>query len=184
MNTFPSELCVLTELTSLSLKCTYVHTFPTQFSNLASLTHLDLSFNSQVELGQVSLALKPPCRINLVALHLNHLDMTQFPVEILTLTRLTTLECARNRFTSIPAGLSSLIMLQQLNLQGAYAHKSGSDLALNLATSIYKLADLRLLNLGCNFMGNLPPGISRLSKLEMLSLCMNSLLRLPAGIEK
>ena len=184
MNSFPLELCFLTDLSSLSLKCTYVHTFPTQFSLLASLTHLDLSFNSQIEQGMVSAVLRPPCRTQLVSLSINHLDLTLFPVEILSLTQLTSLECARNRFSSIPPGFSSLAKLQSLNLQGAYAHRTGSDLALNLATSIYKLANLRNLNLGCNFTGNLPPGISAMTKLESLSLCMNSLIRLPAGIER
>ena len=160
--------------------------FPSECSRLTKLTQLDISFNSQLDLEEVSRLLRP--LTGLSALCLNHLDLETFPEPVLSLTGLTCLEMGRNRMRSIPQGISSLTNLQVqgvnmsvwmlpqipphnqvlryasscqvLNLQGAYSCRHGTDLA-NIAPSIYALTSLRSLNMGCNFTGRFPPGTSR-----------------------
>ena len=53
LHTFPLELCGLTALEQLSLKCAYVHRFPREVSRLCALTSLDISFNSQLDNEEV-----------------------------------------------------------------------------------------------------------------------------------
>ena len=53
LHTFPLELCGLTALEKLSLKCAYVHRFPREVSRLCALTSLDISFNSQLDNEEV-----------------------------------------------------------------------------------------------------------------------------------
>ena len=110
MQTFPVELCELTALEKLSLKCTYVNRFPPDCSRLTKLTQLDISFNSQLDLDEVSRLLRP--LKGLTSLCLNHLDLEVCPDAILALTSLTCLELGRNRMKSIPMGISVLTKLQ------------------------------------------------------------------------
>ncbi|GAX85770.1 hypothetical protein CEUSTIGMA_g13185.t1 [Chlamydomonas eustigma] len=181
MNVFPVELCSLTDLTQLGLKCTYVHSFPEEVSRLSSLHSLDISFNSQLEHHEVSKILRPMQKLK--ALSLCHLDLQMFPEVLWTLTQLTLLELSRNRIRNISPDISLLTNLEALNLQGTFSCRHGTSLEA-LAPSLYCLTKLRILNLGCNFAGKMPAGISQLSRLQTLSLCMNGLLRLPPGIER
>ncbi|XP_072493478.1 p53-induced death domain-containing protein 1 isoform X2 [Notamacropus eugenii] len=169
-------------------------TLPPCLSDLASLVHLDLSFNS--------LRLLPACipqMTRLDALLLSHNLLERLPEALGTLRALTFLSVSSNRLQALPAGLAGLTALQRLDLSenclevlpeeiGALSSLTELNLASNylhsLPDSLASLQSLRLLLLPSNLLVSIPPGLARLPLLTQLDLRDNRLRAVPPEIQE
>jgi hypothetical protein len=100
--------------------------------------------------------------------------ITQLPVEIGQLTKLTTLYLSHNKLTHLPVEIGQLTQLTTLNL-------SHNNLT-HLLVEIGHLTELIRLNLYNNKLTHLPVEIGQLTQLTTLNLSHNKLTHLPVEI--
>ena len=93
------------------------------------------------------------------------------PEAIQNLTRLTTLDLARNKIAIIPPEIGSLPVLEELNLQHNVIWKVPSELG--------NASRLRRLQLFGNRITDIPESIGKLTRLENLNLGANPIASLP-----
>ncbi|MBT3602907.1 MAG: hypothetical protein HOE48_11700 [Candidatus Latescibacteria bacterium] len=88
--------------------------------------------------------------------------------------KLKRLDLSGKKLVNLPAGIGSLVDLEELNLRGNLLRK--------LPASMGDLKNLRQLTLSNNKLTQLPRAIGNLQSLETLDLSLNSLIRLPNEI--
>ncbi|XP_072964503.1 uncharacterized protein [Typha angustifolia] len=167
---FPSSLCLLPNLSFLSLSYNYINSSLTSSSLLpcSSLTYLDLSQNILVGSLPDSLSELPS---------LTYLDLSAnnfsgpIPPSFANFPKIQVLSLVSNLLSGpLPDFLGNLSTLRQLNL--SYNPFTPSP----IPSSISKLHSLKILWLsGCNLIGAIPPSLGYLSKLTDFDLSTNSL---------
>ena len=130
-------------------------------------------------------------------LDLTYNNITQLPIEIVQLTRITTLSLAYNKLTQLPGEIGQLTQLTTLYLQnnnltqvpveiGQLAQLTTLYLCNNklthLPVEIGQLAQLTILYLSNNNLTQVPVEIGQLAQLITLNLCNNKLTHLPVEI--
>jgi Leucine-rich repeat (LRR) protein len=130
-------------------------------------------------------------------LDLTYNNITQLPIEIVQLTRITTLSLAYNKLTQLPGEIGQLTHLTTLYLQnnnltqvpveiGQLAQLTTLYLCNNklthLPVEIGQLAQLTILYLSNNNLTQVPVEIGQLAQLITLNLCNNKLTHLPVEI--
>lgn len=206
----PPEIGKLVNLTTLQLSRNQLADLPHEIDQLTNLIMLDLGFNkftnlppklwqlvnlTQFSAGGNQLA-EIPSEIkhftNLTLLYLFDNKLSTLPSEIWRLIKLTILYLQNNAFTSIPSDIGYLTNLTHLDLsyQGqkddiyGQSVKSSESSPLNLPVELWKLANLKELQLNNIQLTNLPSEISELRNLNNLSLSKNQLTDLPPEIGK
>jgi Leucine-rich repeat (LRR) protein len=167
---FPSSLCHLANLTSLSLASNYINSTlnSSSLQLCQSLTHLDLSQNLLVGLLPDALAELPS---------LVHLDLSgnsfsgSIPPSFGKFPKIERLSLVANLLSgTVPAFLGDLPTLRTLNL--SYNPFAPGP----VPSSLSKLSSLEVLWLaGCNLNGPIPPSLGRLTKLTDFDLSTNHL---------
>lgn len=167
---FPSSLCLLPNLSFVSLAYNFINSSLSSSSLLPcpSLSHLDLSQNLLVGPLPTSLSLLP---------FLSFLDLSgnnfsgDIPRSFAAFPRLQYLSLVGNLLSgTVPAFLSNISSLLELNI--SYNPFSPST----LPPSFADLANLRVLWLAsCNLVGRIPSSLGRLAHLTDLDLSTNSL---------
>jgi Leucine-rich repeat (LRR) protein len=130
-------------------------------------------------------------------LDLTYNNITQLPIEIVQLTRITTLSLAYNKLTQLPGEIGQLTQLTTLYLQnnnltqvpveiGQLVQLTTLYLCNNklthLPVEIGQLAQLTILYLSNNNLTQVPVEIGQLAQLITLNLCNNKLTNLPVEI--
>ena len=130
-------------------------------------------------------------------LDLTYNNITQLPIEIVQLTRITTLSLAYNKLTQLPGEIGQLTQLTTLYLQnnnltqvpvelGQLAQLTTLYLCNNklthLPVEIGQLAQLTILYLSNNNLTQVPVELGQLAQLITLNLCNNKLTHLPVEI--
>lgn len=114
---------------------------------------------------------------NLLILDLSRNKFTEFPLELLKLTKLTTLKMESNYLKKIPSEISELTQLENLSFSHNYI--------LTVPKTINKLAKtLVSLNLANNHIENLPREITELHNLKILWIQSNSFISLPSSFNQ
>ncbi|XP_029412695.1 p53-induced death domain-containing protein 1 isoform X2 [Nannospalax galili] len=144
-------------------------TLPAGLSGLASLTHLDLSFNRLETLPDCILELH-----SLDALLLSHNCLSELPEALGALSTLTFLTVTHNYLERLPTTLGSLSTLQRLDLS--------ENLLDTIPPEIGDLNSLSELNLASNRLRNLPASLAGLRSLQLLILHSNLLTSVPTGL--
>ncbi|WP_234859274.1 DUF5018 domain-containing protein [Aquimarina aquimarini] len=160
INTIPTVIENLTELTNLTLYRGRLTSIPTQIGNLTKLTTLNLYSNSLTSIpAQIGNLTK------LTTLVLGANQLTSIPQQIENLTQLTTLHLGKNQLTSVPTQISKLTKLTTLSL------------SFNTLTSIPielgNLTELTSFYLNSNTLTSIPAQIGNLTKLTSLTLSEN-----------
>lgn len=101
-------------------------------------------------------------------------QLTEFPVEVCTLTKLTTLKLGWNAITAIPPEIGNLTNLTDLYLGG---NRIGA-----IPPEIGNLTNLTVLELGNNLILEIPKELGNLSKLAALYLNNNQIETIPPEI--
>jgi hypothetical protein len=112
--------------------------------------------------------------LDVKALDLSELGLTELPKEIGLLTSLQTLHLWGNQLTELPGEIGGLANLQSLCLE--YNELTAAPI------EIGQLSNLQMLDLGHNRLTTLPSAIRGLSNLQMLDLGHNRLTTLPSAI--
>lgn len=107
-------------------------------------------------------------------LKLNGKKLAEFPVEILRLTNLQSLNLSKNRIKTIPSQINELKNLQELDVSRNKIYM--------LPPEIGELKNLVRLNLNRNVITALPESIGNLAELEFLEMWDNELKELPDEI--
>ncbi|KAM4617137.1 p53-induced death domain-containing protein 1 [Discoglossus pictus] len=169
-------------------------TLPQDLCNLSNLYHLDISFNSFVELPSCVTAL--PC---LSELQLSYNLLQTLPDAIGQLENLTILSVMSNQLTQLPETIGQLRNLQKLYLSknkleslpgGIGGLQACTDLDLSennlreLPETIGDLQALKELYLCSNILVNVPESLARLPYLKLLDLTVNQLRSVSEDIKK
>ncbi len=104
-------------------------------------------------------------------LDLSHLQLTEFPKEILELTNLMWLDLGNNQLSTIPEAVGKLTNLENLYLE--------NNQLSTLPEVIGKLTNLETLSLENNQLSTIPEAIGKLTNLENLYLENNQLSTIP-----
>jgi len=112
---------------------------------------------------------------NLSELNLSNLDLTELPIELFELTKLTKLKLNNNKLVVIPKEIEKL---KYLNLLWLFNNQIKT-----IPYELIKISELRYLDLHGNKIISIEPWISKF-KLKTLSLSYNQLKYLPENIEK
>ncbi|XP_004441098.1 PREDICTED: p53-induced death domain-containing protein 1 [Ceratotherium simum simum] len=144
-------------------------TLPASLSGLASLAHLDLSFNNLETLPACV-----PQMHRLRALLLSHNCLSELPEALGALPALTFLAVTHNRLQTLPMALGALSTLQRLDLSENFLD--------TLPPEIGGLSSLAELNLASNRLQTLPASLAGLRSLRLLVLHSNCLASVPAGL--
>ncbi|RZS18950.1 hypothetical protein BHM03_00051277 [Ensete ventricosum] len=170
---FPSPLCLLLDLSSLSLSLNSLNSSlsssSSSFLGCSSLTRLDLSQNSFTGPLPTFLPSLLP-RLSYLDLSVNNFS-GPIPFSFGQFASLRSLSLVGNLLSGpVPAFLSNLSSLHELNL--SYNPFTPTPLPPSLAN----LTSLRVLWLtSCNLIGSIPPSLGRLSNLTDLDLSYNSI---------
>ncbi len=68
------------------------------------------------------------------------------------------------------------------NLDSVYVLKMNYRRLKTIPPKVFEMRNLRILDLGCNFIDSIPPGIERLANLEVLDMRRNRIRTIPAQI--
>ena len=117
-------------------------------------------------------ALKTPDQV--FHLSLKKKKLMAFPVELISLKNLKTLDLSKNKLLEIPALIGELTALEELNLTG--------NKLITLPSEIGKLTQLKTLHVGMNELEYLPTEIGLLAQLEILDIWNNNLEALPVSV--
>ncbi|ELP85095.1 leucine-rich repeat-containing protein 33 precursor, putative [Entamoeba invadens IP1] len=188
----PYEICVLTELTHLSMKnnkleklpnelCTLnlyllnvmencLTSLPKTIENFTLLTELNISSNEITALPETIVSLS-----NLVRLNANSNKLRNIPERFHELTNLTYVNLSQNNFNVIPTSLFENDSLLEINL----AFNDIVDIPMNI-TNLTKLTKLDLNN---NELHTLPPHLFTLPELEILHLEGNPIDDMTFGLD-
>ena len=145
----------------LILKSHQLKTLPMNFSQMSSISLLDISFNSLEEVPPVVGQLH-----QLQQLHLQHNQISSvMPSLGQVLGQLKVLSLQHNQLLELPAGICSCTSLEVLNIEGNKMQTFSEDIG--------QLANLKQLHASCNALEFLPASLCKLSKLEELHLSNN-----------
>ena len=140
---FPTEICLLTSLTTLSISRAEFNDLPVEIGNLTNLERLSFALGKLISLPEEIKRLK-----KLTDLNLENNQLCAFPFEICTLTNLKSLDLNFNHIHILPEEICSLISLEYLMLQGSNLE--------SLPTAIGDLTNLTHLNIKFNKILTLP----------------------------
>ncbi|KAG1334980.1 receptor-like protein kinase HSL1 [Cocos nucifera] len=167
---FPTALCRLPSLSSLSLSNNYINSSlpDSSLRPCSSLSHLNLSLNNLV--GPLPAALASLPALLYLDLSSNNFSGPISP-SFADFPRLERLSLVNNLLTStIPSFLSNVSTLRELNL--SYNPFTPGPVPAELA-ELDSLEQLWLAS--CNLIGEIPPELGRLAKLTNFDLSTNSL---------
>ena len=162
---FPTNLH--RDLTVLKLYGNQLDTIPEELSLLEKLTELDVSFCELKEFPLPILRLKK----------LEYLDISNNFIQIIpeeiTKMQLKTFKLGKNPLKAFPTFLDQLINLEKTDLSGCFLENNSPE--------IYRLRNLREIDLRDNCITELPEDISHLN-LQLLNVANNPLNELPASL--
>ena len=168
-NTIPSELGLLTQLTSLTFfNNQLIGRIPSTLGNLVRLTRSSLHTNQLT--GTIPSTLGNLRQLNALYLSDNQLNGT-IPVNLGNLTKLNVLNLEGNELRgAIPSILGNLVHLTDLSLNG------NVQLTGNIPSTLGQLIRINILNLSENRLnGTIPHTLGNLTQLNVLSLNNNQL---------
>ena len=172
LESLPSNIRQLNNLTSLNLHGNNLKTLPAEIGQLTNLTHLGLGENNltklPAEIGQLTQLTSLDPRSN------PNLDWAETFNQLSSLSKLTSLNLRDNRLTKLPVEIGQLTQLTSLHLRG-------NNLT-ELPVEIGQLTNLTELDLYLNNLTKLPAEIGQLTQLISLDLRENNLTKLPAEI--
>lgn len=164
-----SELCSLSNLSSLHLMNNKIVTIPKCIIGLKQLEILNLKSNVIEKISG-----KIRHLTNLRSLNLSQNSIKKIPVKLLLLTNLTNLNLSSNCIKYIPKEICNLEYLNTLNMN--------SNNLWHLPIKIAKLTNLQSLNLSYNHINELPLYFHMLSSLRDLNLTCNDLHMFPSSL--
>jgi Leucine-rich repeat (LRR) protein len=165
LSTDNPESIIVLDLSGIGLK-----EIPTEIFRFNNLQRLNLANNNISELSNGLFKLK-----NLQELNLEENKLIGLPSEIGNLQNLKKLNLTRTKVPYLPDEFAKLINLESLNL-------SWNDLNSKSIKTIFKLKELKILNLQRNLIDSLSQEIGNLDKLQILNLNFNPLGNLPEEI--
>jgi hypothetical protein len=113
---------------------------------------------------------------NISKLDLSNLNLTEFPVEVLSLKNLRKLNLSNNKISVIPSTIENLKNLELIDL-------SNNEIK-NFYAKICSLKRLKVLNLNNNKIRTIPKQISDLKSLENLQLSSNRIETMPESFSQ
>ena len=159
---------------ALSLSLENMNDIPPQYFSI--IQDLDLRFGNLISIPSEIWQLT-----NLQILDLGGNKITQIPTEIVELKNLKCLKLGGNNLTSIPLVIGQLQNLQVLYLGKSDIYESYNQIK-SIPTEIWRLKNLKDLDLSGNSLKSIGAEISELRNLEKLDLSYNQLTSIPKEI--
>lgn len=160
----------MTGLTELNLTENHLTELPAGFEKLTQLKKLHLKNNRLTSIENL------PAASELIFLSLGDNALTALPASILKLQNLSSLDCPKNKIKEVPADMSALVKITNVNLR----ENEMTVLPVGLLT----LPNVKELNLSYNQLSSLPDNLSDLTALNTLYLSKNEFKKFPKGILK
>ncbi len=169
IETVPSSIQLLKNLTSLSFSFNNLVAIPIQIYKLTTLEKLIISSNELERIPKQIRMLK-----NLTHLSLNRNKLQLVTEKIGELPKLQHLDLSSNKLDQLPSSILELTTLEKLFLNyNSFA---------NFPENIVNLKSLKTLQLATNQLTSIPETISQLQLLEQLDLRFNELTVMPESI--
>jgi internalin A len=169
IETFPEEICQLTQLVHLKMDGNRLESLPPEIGRLEHLQKLELYGNRLRTLPKEVGMLR-----SLRSVALSNNQISKLPEEVCALTSLTSVALLRNKLDELPEDIGLLANLETLALS--------ENRLRGLPRSLERLAKLQRLYLRVNQLVTFPAEIEALSQLQVLRLTDNLIPLIPAGI--
>lgn len=195
LKTIPNNISQLSNLEELSLDDNELTEFPAPIKQLNNLKYLSL-FSNNIQ----KLHFKNGELPHLVYINLCYNQFKTFPVQLSALSNLKRIIIWYNQISKIPKSIKQLKNIEEINLEGnnltSIPKEFGQLTSIQTLClrdnrlpdsrihMIYKLQNLKNLDLQGNHIKELSSEVENLKNLEQLSVCNNPLKELPIQLEK